>query len=67
MRAIAVSVELDVCAPQRIFVCKRTQQLVMARAGFVDSREERIDHSQAARRVDALRGKAFASMHESIP
>jgi len=67
MCAITVSVELDACAPQRIFVCKRTQQLVMARAGLVDSREQRIDHSQAARRVDALRGQAFPSMHESIP
>ena len=67
MCAITVSVELDARAPQRLSVGKRTQQLVMARAGFVDSREERIDHSQAARRVDALRGKAFASMHESIP
>ncbi len=67
MRAITVSVELGVCAAQRIFVCKRTQQSVMARARLVDSREERIDHSQGARRVDALRGKAFPSMHESIP
>ncbi len=67
MRAIPVSVELSVCAPQRIFVCKRAQQLVMTRAGLVDAREQRIDHPQPARRVDALRGKAFPSMHESIP
>ena len=67
MCAKRVSLELDACAAQRALVCKRTQQLVMARAGLVDSREERIDHSQGARRVDALRGQAFPSMHESIP
>ncbi len=61
MRAIAVSVELNVCALQRIFVCKRTQQLVMTRAGLVDAGEQRVDRSQPARRVDALRGKAFPS------
>jgi len=43
MRAVAVSVELSVCAPQRIFVCKRTQQLVMTRAGLVDAGEQRVD------------------------
>jgi len=31
MRAIAEGVELSVCAPQRIFVCKRMQQLVKVR------------------------------------
>jgi len=62
-----VSVEFGACAPQRLFVRKRTQQLVMARARLVNSREQRIDHSQAARRVDALRGQAFPSVHESIP
>src|SRR5438094_2984076 len=67
MRAIPVSLEFNFCALQHIFVRKRTQQPVMTRVRLVDSREQRIDHSQAARRIDALRGKAFPSMHQSIP
>jgi len=39
----------------------------MIGAGLVDSREQRIDHSQAARGADALRGQAFPCVHESIP
>src|SRR6266568_1432851 len=67
MGAIPVSVEFDIRALQHVFIRKRTQQPVMTRARLVDSREQRIDHAQAAGRVDALCGKALSSTHESIP
>ena len=67
MRPVAHGVQFLPGSPQCRVIRECSQQLVMAGAGLMNSRKNRVDNAELAFRADALRRQPIAGMHPAVP